>query len=50
MSPQCPQHERKCPTCGAVMQWIPLKDVFGVLYRWRAWCDEHGYAKRNVNN
>lgn len=49
MSPQHPKHERKCPTCGAVMLWIPLTDVFGRLYRWRAWCDVHGHATREAN-
>ena len=44
----CPAHERRCPTCGEAMTWLPLVNVFNVCYRWRAWCHEHGFAKRKA--
>lgn len=46
--PERPRKIRKCPTCGEAMQWLPLTDRFGRLYRWRAFCHAHGYAKRRV--
>ena len=42
----CPTHKRFCKVCGDEMIWLPLKNRWGVVYRWRAWCHEHGHAKR----
>jgi hypothetical protein len=51
-------HERAMPDaypqmpkiCGDEMIWLPLKNVWSVVYRWRAWCREHGFAKRGVHS
>lgn len=42
----CPTHKRLCKVCGDEMIWLPLSNVWGVVYRWRAWCREHGFATR----
>lgn len=41
-----PTHKRHCRFCGDEMIWLPLKNVWGVVYRWRAWCRVHGFSKR----
>jgi predicted RNase H-like HicB family nuclease len=46
MTLERPKRKRICPTCGAEMQWLPLINRFFQLYRWRASCPEHGFAKR----
>ena len=43
-----PEHVRHCKTCGDEMIWLPMKNVFGVLYRWRAWCRSCGFATRQT--
>lgn len=43
---EAPKKVRRCQVCGDEMIWLPLSNRWGVLYRWRAWCREHGYARR----
>lgn len=45
---ECPTHTRRCQECGQEMIWLPLINVWGQVYRWRAWCQEHGHAKRKL--
>lgn len=45
-----PNRKRQCQICGDEMIWLPLIDRFGRLYRWRAHCDDHGFARREAQS
>lgn len=42
----CPTHTRMCKICGQEMIWLSLVNIWSQVYRWRAWCYEHGHATR----